>query len=104
MGQPVAKLPKEPSDYKSCGLTIASYHARARKDVPAEPDTVTVLYLTPLIFQRLIVHIDQAEPKRRSPKWPNLFSIPLSVHHNIGRLLKQEVAIKLEGPRRFCGS
>jgi hypothetical protein len=32
------------------------FHARAWKDIPAEADTIAVLYLAPLLLQSLVVH------------------------------------------------
>lgn len=35
-----------------------AYHARAGENVPAEPDAISVFDLTPLVFERLIIHAE----------------------------------------------
>jgi hypothetical protein len=56
--------------FSSCAYH--SYHARARKCVPAKPDAITVLDLTPLVFQRLVIHVGQRESERGSQKLPKV--------------------------------
>jgi hypothetical protein len=38
-------------------LDIA-YHARAWKGVPAETNAISILYLTPLVLDRLVIHYE----------------------------------------------
>jgi hypothetical protein len=77
--QLISKLPGELSEQNSRHVHTGSNHARARKCVPAKPDAITVLDLTPLVFQRLVIHVGQRERKRGSQKWPKV----LLVHHSV---------------------
>jgi len=40
---------------KECVLS-ESHHSRAGERIPAKPDTISVLHIAPLIFQRLVFH------------------------------------------------
>jgi hypothetical protein len=36
-------------------------HARAWEGIPAKSDTITILDITPLVLQRLVIHLDPSK-------------------------------------------
>lgn len=43
--------------HKAQGLICRAYHPGARKDIPAETDTIAFLDIAPLLFESLIIHL-----------------------------------------------
>jgi hypothetical protein len=65
------------------GHESASYHARAGKVIPAQPDAITILNLTPLILKCLVVHCEG----KRMLTWNFL-----GYNHSIGTLFETRSA------------
>lgn len=51
-----AMLPCWTSAWKRCHATLDEYHAGAGEGIPAEPDSITIFDVIPLLFERFILH------------------------------------------------
>ena len=51
-----AMLPCWTSAWERCHATLDEYHAGAGEGIPAEPDSITIFDVIPLLFERFILH------------------------------------------------
>lgn len=67
-----------------------TYHARARKRIPAETQSISLLDLIPLVLERFVVHLDQCG------------GAEARYHFRVDRELRADLAVVELGPKHDC--
>ena len=69
-------------------MVVQSHHARAREHVPAQSDSITIFYLTPLLLESFVIH----RAERRG------------AHDQLGNGTRQVIGgIQADGGEKICG-
>ncbi len=53
---PVAAISAENASLENMELEATAHHSRARKSIPAKPDTIALFDLAPMLLQSVVVH------------------------------------------------